>query len=137
MLFRTSTKLLLLKSISLKHGLPEEISESVCQFLFMTHREALNRVRSQHMNVVNVIETACSRKNGFGGREMNDTTHEHWTFCAVEKSVEPGSPIARVSLFDASHCHVCGQYYCQWSTKNAEYLPSHILCSCPMMTLDE
>jgi hypothetical protein len=128
-MFTTVHKLLLLTKMCETHALPDDLRESICEYIFITPNVVMERVCALHLDVVDIIESADSRKNGFGGLEMNDTTHEHWTFEYIECVIDEfGTTFAGIYTFEGRNCHECGNYIpCPLVSRQRD-MPVQIVC---------
>jgi len=83
---------------------PFEVSEIINSFLFQD-METVTKERKK--NIVNAINTACSRKNPQGTLCLSrkPDTSEVWTFCVDPSQQQPSG-----LLIEAYNCTKCGNY---------------------------
>lgn len=128
-MFTTVHKLLLLTKMCETHALPDDLRESICEYIFITPNVVMERMCELHLDVVDIIESAGSRKNGFGGFDAYDMENEHWTFEYVEfVTDEFGTTFAGVYSFEGRNCDGCGNYIpCPFVTRQQD-MPVNIVC---------
>jgi hypothetical protein len=134
MLFTTSTKLLLLTRVCGTYTIPNEIRHIICEYAFMTYDEAVSRVVNQRLDVTQVIDSALSRKNGYGGLQMDNTMYQHWIFGCIEYVYDHGSDSMTtcVTEFEAQNCRTCGNYIpIVKLSGEVSHSPAHrVVCTC-------
>jgi hypothetical protein len=128
-MFTTVHKLLLLRKMCETHAVPDDLRETICEYIFITPNDVMNRVRELYIDVVDIIDSASSRKNGFGGLDMHDTEDEHWMFEYVEcVRDEFGTTFAGIYSFEGWNCGTCGNYIpCPFVTGQRD-MPRNIVC---------
>ena len=109
----TVTKCLILQHSSI---LPE-LQEMVKSYLFYDTKTAEYQHRKRLRMILSVINSSWSRKNGFMGREEDNTEDEHWLFCTDELQLQ------------AASCKVCGNY-CAGNTMYSYVLSECLICEC-------
>jgi hypothetical protein len=124
-MFTTPHKLLLLRYMSDRRGLPEDVVTYLCHFIFTPVDAVREITRTRHDHVSNTILAAMSRRNGFGiGQEDMD---EHWIFgfCPTgHPSLMPSAP-----QLQAINCRYCGNYQAL-SVPILGDVPVSCLCRC-------
>jgi hypothetical protein len=132
MLFPFESKLLLLRSLCDRYGLPYEMSHVICSYVFTSYDDAVDRVRSRIEDIGNILKSAMSRKNGFGGHDENDSEDEHWIFGVSEYIMHSNVEIrTSVVQFQALNCRRCGEYiYAIYASYSLCPLPCNIVCCC-------
>jgi hypothetical protein len=132
-LFTTATKLLLLRKICDGHGLPPEVVALVYPFAFTTREDAMRRVERQHDNVMTIIDSALTRKNGFGGVCVDNSEHEQWFVGCVDYVFRDGSIIdTQIVEMEATNCRKCGNYtYSEtFMIRLTHAIHPRLVCSC-------
>ena len=89
----------------------------VKSYLFYDTKTAEYQHRKRLRMILSVINSSWSRKNGFMGREEDNTEDEHWLFCTDELQLQ------------AASCKVCGNY-CAGNTMYSYVLSECLICEC-------
>jgi hypothetical protein len=106
------------KCLILQHSpiLPE-LQEIVKSYLFYDTQTAEYQHRKRLRPILQSINDAWSRKNGFRGQEEDNTDDEHWLFCTDDFQMQ------------AASCRLCGNY-CAGNTMYMYVLSECVICEC-------
>lgn len=79
-IFPMVTRILLTRRVCEMRNIPIELCDIIMGYIFVPCSEAIERVKEKKKIIHTIIMGSHSRKNGFGGIEIEDSEDEHWTF---------------------------------------------------------
>jgi hypothetical protein len=79
-IFPTETRILNVRKMCEMRNIPTELCDIIMGYIFIPCSEAIEKMKEQKKIIHTIILGSHSRKDGFGGIDIEDSEDEHWTF---------------------------------------------------------